>query len=134
VSAARITGLAPQLRTTDLDASIRFYVEKLGFTLGFRWSDFYAGICAGPAEFHLKRVDARDPSIDYVAAGDHVTLYFQVDDLDALADSLASRGVALLAGPVERPWGTRELILRDDQGHTLYFGEALVRPAPQASR
>jgi catechol 2,3-dioxygenase-like lactoylglutathione lyase family enzyme len=121
--AARITGLAPQLRTTDLDASIRFYVDKLGFTLGFRWQDFYAGLCAGEAEFHLKRVDARDPSIAYVTEGDHVHLYFHVDDLDALCAAFTARGVAVLHGPVERPWGTREIALRDDQGHTLYFSE-----------
>jgi catechol 2,3-dioxygenase-like lactoylglutathione lyase family enzyme len=127
---ARITGLAPQLRTTDLDASIHFYVEKLGFTLGFRWDDFYAGICAGDAEFHLKLVDTPDPSVAYVAQGDHVHLYFHVDDLDALHEGLTARGVAVLAGPVEREWGTREIILRDDQGHTLYFSQSLPQERP----
>jgi catechol 2,3-dioxygenase-like lactoylglutathione lyase family enzyme len=123
---ARVTGLTPQLRTTDLEGSIRFYVEKLGFRLGFRWADFYAGICAGEAELHLKRIDAPDPSIAHVAEGDHVHLYFHVDDLDALLAGLSERDVPVLAGPVERPWGTREIVLRDDQGHTLYFSQALV--------
>jgi len=129
---ARITGITPQLRTTDLEASIRFYVETLGFTLAFRWEDFYAGICAGDAEFHLKRVDRPDPSIAYVSAGDHLHLYLHVDDVDALHDDLRARGVAVLAGPVDRPWNTREIVLRDDQGHTLYFSQALTprEPAP----
>jgi catechol 2,3-dioxygenase-like lactoylglutathione lyase family enzyme len=130
VAPARITGLAPQLRTTDLDASIRFYVDKLGFALAFRWEDFYAGICSGAAEFHLKRVDARDPSIDHVAEGDHVHLYFHVDDLDALLRDFSVRGVVLQAGPLERAWGAREAILRDDQGHTLYFSQSVREEQP----
>ena len=24
----------------------------------------------------------------------------------------------------ETPWGTKEMILKDNQGHTLYFGES----------
>jgi catechol 2,3-dioxygenase-like lactoylglutathione lyase family enzyme len=123
---ARITGITPQLRTTDLDASIRFYVEKLGFSLAFRWQDFYAGLRAGDAEIHLKRVDQPDPSIGHVAAGDHLHLYIQVDDIDALDAALRARGVSVLAGPVDRPWNTREIVLRDDQGHTLYFSQALT--------
>ena len=123
---ARILGIAPQLRTTDMERSIRFYVEKLGFTLAFRWEDFYAGLCVGEAEIHLKRVDDPDPSIGYVAEGDHVHLYLHVDDVDALHRDLRSRGVAVLAGPIERPWNTREVVLRDDQGHTLYFSQALM--------
>ncbi|MGG5886535.1 VOC family protein [Falsiroseomonas sp. HC035] len=125
VEAARITAITPQLRTTDLDASIGFYTGKLGFTLGFRWQDFYAGICAGEAEFHLKLVDAPDPSIDYVAQGDHVHLYFQAPDVEALAAEFRARGVTLIDGPVDRPWDTREIVLRDDQGHTLYFSQPL---------
>jgi catechol 2,3-dioxygenase-like lactoylglutathione lyase family enzyme len=58
-----ISGVTPQLRTRDLDASIRFYTEKVGLTLEFRHSDFYAGIRAGDQVFHLKHVDSTDPSI-----------------------------------------------------------------------
>ena len=34
----------PQIRTTDMEESIDFYVNKLGFELDFRYQDFYAGI------------------------------------------------------------------------------------------
>lgn len=57
-----ISGITPQLRTTDLDATIRFYVEKVGLTLGFRYSDFYAGLRAGDQSLHLKLVCDTDPS------------------------------------------------------------------------
>jgi catechol 2,3-dioxygenase-like lactoylglutathione lyase family enzyme len=43
----RISGAIPQLRTTDLAESVRFYTATLGLTLAFQYEDFYAGIRAG---------------------------------------------------------------------------------------
>lgn len=39
-----LVAITPQLRTTDLDRSIRFYTELVGLELEFRHADFYAGI------------------------------------------------------------------------------------------
>jgi lactoylglutathione lyase len=40
-----------------------------------------------------------------------------VDDLDARVDELKSRGVELLNGPMDRPWGIRTASFRDPGGH-----------------
>ena len=118
-----VLALAPQLRTTDLDASIRFYVEKVGLTLEFRYSDFYAGLRAGPCRVHLKLSDEPDPSIAFVRAEQHFHLYLNVDDVDAMAERLRSHGVVLHQEPADTDWGTRELAFEDDQGHTIYAGQ-----------
>ncbi len=120
-----VTGIIPQLRTTDIASSIRFYTEKLGFTVEFRFEDFYAGIRAGSDVFHLKLADERDPSVDYVDDGEHFHLYFQTEDVAGFAAELKSRGVTLVSEVQETPWNTREFVIKDDQGHTLYFGEPL---------
>lgn len=120
-----ITAIAPQLRTTDLSATIRFYTEKLGFTVDFVHEDFYAGIRIGHHAIHLKRVDVADPSIPYVDEGGHLHLYFETAGVAAFAERLKRDGVALERDVCETPWNTREFVIRDDQGHTLYFGEAL---------
>jgi catechol 2,3-dioxygenase-like lactoylglutathione lyase family enzyme len=120
-----ISGVITQLRTTDLAGSIRFYTEKIGLTLAFQYQDFYAGIRAGNQSFHLKRVDARDPSIAFVDAGEHLHLYFETDDALATAQSLKAKGVHLVREPHETAWGTREFVVKDDQGHTLYFSQDL---------
>jgi catechol 2,3-dioxygenase-like lactoylglutathione lyase family enzyme len=119
----RIIGVNPQLRTTDLAASIRFYTDKLGFTLEFQYEDFYAGIRAGDHVLHLKQIDERDPSVDFVDRGEHLHLYLQTDDASAAAEALRRNGVTLVRDVHETPWGTREFVIKDDQGHTLYFGE-----------
>ena len=118
-----IANVITQLRTTNLGQSIRFYTEKLGLTLEFEYEDFYAGIRAGQQVFHLKLVDEKDPSIEFVDKGDHFHLYFWTDDVRATADALKRNGVPLVTDVHETPWGTRELTIKDDQGHTLYFGQ-----------
>lgn len=120
-----ITGIVPQLRTMDMASSIRFYTEKLGFSVEFNYQDFYTGIRAGSQVFHLKLVDERDPSISYVEEGGHFHLYLQTKDVAAVAVRLKASGVTLVKDVHETPWQTREIVIHDDQGHTLYLGEPL---------
>ena len=119
----QITGVVPQLRTTDLAGSIRFYTTALGATLEFQYEDFYAGIRLGNQVVHLKLVDEPDPSIAFVREGEHFDLYLDTDDVAAAAETLRRNGVRLARDVHETAWGTRELVIEDDQGHTLYFGE-----------
>jgi catechol 2,3-dioxygenase-like lactoylglutathione lyase family enzyme len=120
-----ITGAIAQLRTTDLAASIDFYTTKVGLALEFQYEDFYAGLRAGDQVFHLKLVDEKDPSIEFVDEGEHFHLYFKTDDAAATAKVLKRNGVDLVTDLHDTPWGTREFVIKDDQGHTLYFGETL---------
>ena len=118
----QITNIAPQLRTTDLEASIRFYTSLPGFSLAWRYEDFYAGIRAGEQVFHLKRVDSKDASIAVVALANHLHLYFETPDPAAAAEAMRLAGVRFAKELHATPWGTREFVIHDDQGHTLYFG------------
>ncbi|HMB56783.1 MAG TPA: VOC family protein [Arenimonas sp.] len=129
----KISAVIAQLRTTDLAASIRFYTAQLGLTLEFQHQDFYAGIRAGDQLFHLKLVDEKDPSIEFVRAGGHFHLYLETNDVAATADSLKKKGIRLLKEVHETAWDTREFVIEDDQGHTLYFGEALETVATDAA-
>jgi catechol 2,3-dioxygenase-like lactoylglutathione lyase family enzyme len=119
----RISSVIAQLRTTDLAGSIRFYTAKVGLTLAFQHQDFYAGIRAGNQLFHLKLVDEKDPSIAFVDEGEHFHLYFETDDAVAAAEALKRNGVPLVKDVHETAWGTTEFVIKDDQGHTLYFGQ-----------
>ena len=40
-----------------------------------------------------------------------------VEDVDAVAAGLVERGVELLRGPEDRPWGPRTASFRDPAGH-----------------
>ena len=109
----------------DMASSIRFYTEKCGFNVEFNYEDFYTGIRAGGQIFHLKLVCDKDPSIEYVDAGDHFHLYLETEDVAQLAEQFKASGVSLVKDVHETPWQTREIVIHDDQGHTLYFGQPL---------
>lgn len=119
----QISNVITQLRTTDLAGSIRFYTALPGFTLDFQYEDFYAGIRAGKQVFHLKLVDEKDPSIEVVAREGHLHLYFETPDLNEAADACRRAGVSLATEVHPTPWGTREFVIHDNQGHTLRFGQ-----------
>ena len=50
-------------------------------------------------------------------AGVRFQFTLAVDDVDAMVEELKSRGVDLLNGPMDRPWGIRTASFRDPGGH-----------------
>ena len=51
------------------------------------------------------------------AAGSRFQLTIAVDDTDAACKELGERGVELLNGPIDRPWGLRTAAFADPDGH-----------------
>ena len=49
-------------------------------------------------------------------AGSRFQFTIDVDDVDAMCAELAKRGVELLNGPMDRPWGIRTACFRDPGG------------------
>jgi catechol 2,3-dioxygenase-like lactoylglutathione lyase family enzyme len=50
-------------------------------------------------------------------SGPRFLLTVNVPDVDAVAAEVLERGVALLNGPIDRPWGVRTASFRDPAGH-----------------
>jgi catechol 2,3-dioxygenase-like lactoylglutathione lyase family enzyme len=50
-------------------------------------------------------------------AGSRLQITIPVDDVDATCAELAARGVTLLNGPVDRPWGVWTASFMDPGGH-----------------
>lgn len=51
------------------------------------------------------------------AAGSRAQLTLDVEDVNATCAELARRGVELLNGPMNRPWGIRTASFKDPGGH-----------------
>ena len=51
------------------------------------------------------------------SAGHRVQLAIQVEDVDGLCRQLTQRGVHIVSGPVDRPWGIRTANFQDPGGH-----------------
>jgi len=50
-------------------------------------------------------------------AGSRLVFTIHVDDVDAMCADLTARGVELLNGPTDRPWGVRTASFMDPGGH-----------------
>jgi lactoylglutathione lyase len=58
-------------------------------------------------------------------AGSRFALAVFVDDVDAVCAELAERGVVLLNGPADQPWGMRTASFADPAGHIWNLGQDL---------
>ena len=69
-----------------------------------------------------------DPvAVGVAGTGPRVLLTVGVDDVDAAARGLAERGVTLLNGPLDRPWGVRTVAFADPSGHVWELAQRLGR-------
>ena len=59
-------------------------------------------------------------------AGSRFQLTIGVDDVDAVCADLAGRGVELLNGPIDRPWGIRTAAFPDPDGHVWEVAAAIA--------
>jgi catechol 2,3-dioxygenase-like lactoylglutathione lyase family enzyme len=49
-----------------------------------------------------------------------------IDDVDAFCAGLADKGVALVNGPIDRPWGLRTACFADPDGHLWEVAHSLA--------
>ena len=105
----------------DLLASRAFYQRVFGLPLVFE-DDDSAVFKFGDTLVNLLTVPAAQELIEPAVvapreAGSRLQLTINVEDVDALCAELAKRGVALLNGPIDRPWGVRTASFVDPGGH-----------------
>jgi lactoylglutathione lyase len=79
---------------------------------------------------NLLRTPAARELIDPAAvaaqeAGSRFQLTIWVDDADGVCAELATRGVELLNGPIDRPWGVRTASFADPDGHIWEIAQVL---------
>lgn len=115
----RIEQVRPVLMSRDVAASVRFYVERLGFSLLFQDDPAiprYAGVGRDGVELHLQWHDAAE----WEPPRDRPNYRFLVQDVDGLYREFSARGVA---GTVvmDTAWNTREFHVHDPDRNGLQF-------------
>jgi catechol 2,3-dioxygenase-like lactoylglutathione lyase family enzyme len=115
--------LTPILRVADLDASVAYYVERLGFRLQWR-ADPVASV-------------GRDEATLMLCMGDQgqagAWVWGTTSDADVLYAEFETRGAQLRHPPTNYPWGSRECQVSDPDGHVLRFGADLLPGAPMGA-
>ena len=113
--------VAITLFAEDLEATKQFYLEVFGLPLHYE-DDNSAVFDFGNTLINLLSTSAAPELIEPagVAApdgGSRMQLTIPVEDVDAMCAELTARGVELLNGPMDRPWGIRTASFTDPAGH-----------------
>jgi catechol 2,3-dioxygenase-like lactoylglutathione lyase family enzyme len=117
------------LFTEDLARAKTFYQETFGLPVVYEDEDS-AVFNFDDTLINLLKVSAAPELIaPRAVAGPQTGSRFQltigVDDVDAVCAELARRGVTLLNGPMDRPWGIRTASFTDPSGHIWEIAQDL---------
>jgi catechol 2,3-dioxygenase-like lactoylglutathione lyase family enzyme len=113
--------VTPIFRVRDVDASIAYYTEKLGFDDQWCWGE--------PSAFGGVRRDGFEIQFCKDGQGGPGTwMSIWVDDVDALYQDFQARGADIRQPPTNFDWGVREMNVADPDGHRIRFGMGTDQP------
>lgn len=115
---ARFVNARPNLLVQDVSASVEFYTDMLGFEAVAVMGEppFFALLVNEGAEIALVQSD--DPQ----ASG----CYVYVTGVDELHADLVSDGAEITNPLTTQPWGNRDFVIEDPDGHQIAIGERLA--------
>jgi len=105
----------------DMEAAKEFYQTVFGLPVDYE-DDASTVFKFGNTVVNLLKTSAAPELIEPAAvagreAGHRFMFTIEVDDVDAMCAQLVARGVKLLNGPMDRPWGIRTASFVDPGGH-----------------
>lgn len=124
-AALKMTEASPSFTANDLEKSIRWYRDVVGFVVGERWEQ--QGKLIG-CELRAGNVSLMIGQDDWKKGRDRVKgqgfrLYCgTTQDVDALARQIRERGGKLDSEPADQPWGSRDFSLSDPDGFKITIG------------
>ncbi len=109
----------PPLAFLKIAKNVQFYQEKMGLDKIGRQDEHYAVVGRDNVKLHFwKCNDKIHP--------ENASCYIYAEEIDALHRELKAAGVLHPNGPLEdRPWGTREFAVLDEDGNCITFGKDL---------
>jgi len=119
----KLTFLRPMMWTEDLDATIEFYVDVLGFTCREK-NDEWKWASLGRDDVWIMLAGPNEHT-SYDKIGFTGSFYFTTDDIETLWTALKDK--AKVCYDIETfPWGMREFAIYDNNGYLLQFGQEIT--------
>lgn len=115
----KFEAVTPRLPVADVEKALAFYVDRLGFKLGWTWGDpiTHGNVCRGSISLDLI-------STPQGRRGTGMA-YIQLSGVDAYFAELKGRNLEL-DPPEDRPYGMRDFEVVDLDGNRLAFGEPIA--------
>jgi lactoylglutathione lyase len=125
-----LRSVAPSLTVDDIQKSLAFYRDVLGFTVRDRWEEggtlMGVEMGAGSVVFMLGQDDwkkGRDRS-----KGEGFRLYCDTtQDVDRIAERIKARGGRLVQEPRDEEWGARAVTVEDPDGFKITISKKQAR-------
>jgi catechol 2,3-dioxygenase-like lactoylglutathione lyase family enzyme len=108
----RFEGSAPILRVADMEASVRYYVDVLGFRNAPWGNGDFTSVNRDRAGIYLCRGGQGQPG---------TWVWIGVEDVQPLYEEYKSAGAKIRHAPLNFPWAL-EMKVEDPDGHVLRFG------------
>jgi catechol 2,3-dioxygenase-like lactoylglutathione lyase family enzyme len=121
--------LTPNLIVSDVERSVRFYRDVLGFSVGATVPEaapyVFAIVQSGPIEIFLNAPEpaaAEYPAFKDRAIGGTLTLFIEVADIESIHRALQSKVSIVM--PLERKWyGVTEFAFTDPDGYIITIAQ-----------
>ncbi len=107
------------LQPVDFERSFRFYAESLGLHVYREWD---SGSMKGVV-FFLGGGFLELSGSSHTGTSESVGLWLQVRAVDAVGHKLEEAGVDIIELPADKPWGLREMQIRDPDGLRIVIVE-----------
>jgi predicted enzyme related to lactoylglutathione lyase len=115
ISISRVT-----ISVADVNRSSRLYADALGLPPKYEMPGIAMLVTSDGVELQLHE---RPPT-----PGDAgVAISFGVDDVDAVTKAAVAAGASIIKEPADQPWGERQSVLRDVDGHVFCLVAPLGR-------
>jgi catechol 2,3-dioxygenase-like lactoylglutathione lyase family enzyme len=110
------TRAVPVLASLNLDETVEFYTQKLGFTVDFQYPN-YLGLKRDNLQLHFWLCSDR-----HIA--ENTSCYVYVQDITPLHEEYKTAGVIHPNGDLtEQTYGMRDFAIVDGHGNLIRFGE-----------
>ncbi len=128
---SELAPVAPELFVPDVERAVRFYVERLGFTLvqqdGAGADATFAVIALGPAVLlvaHESHYGAMGGTLAE-PRGVGLDVRILVPDVDAMERRAHANGVPIVHPIADRYYGLRDFVIRDPHGYRVRFASGV---------
>ena len=133
--------IIPTLAVADIDESVRFYTEVLGFEAGFTLPGedgklIHASVQRGESNVMFAGLDP-NTAHDQGPLGRGVTLYATVaddEDIDAYFRRVKDAGATVVQEPTDQFWGHRDWGITDPDGYLLFISKVTREVSAESMR
>ena len=113
----------PFLPVKDLQETVQFYKEKLGFSKEWFWEDSDVGMERNDLHVlfnknpnHLTQINSNGQALE---------ICWFVTNVDEIYEEIKSKGVKIISELENKPWRMREFTIFDNNGYAIRIGQGI---------